>query len=163
MALGALPARVVELVQEVVDEVRRGREAGSAAGMHTLAADGQGALAATQGQSEEVVKGVQHKPTVAKLARDAARLVEKRLLKTRRRGAQARKQVDDAWAIAEELSQAAGHPYKNRQGQMVNVRPDMSIVNLALRRYEQETRLPQAIVAAGCRDAVGRASGSHRQ
>lgn len=146
VALGELPARLVDILQEVIaDKTRLSLVASAKSGSGR--ASRRGALAATQG--EELPLSVRHQISAAKAARNKARLAEKHLNKLLRQKCKStrvqrevraqREHVEDAWAAAEALSQATGHAYKNRWGQMVNLRPDTSIVNLTLRRYEQET------------------------
>lgn len=149
MALGAVPRRVVELVQMEVDErIRKaGREPTSLPGRPRSP---RRALAATQGKQQ------------AKKARDAAKLLQKRLTRFNQQWwdlvAQSerhyydqgkwkewrdqQKAVDEAWDRAEWLSDEAGHPYENRAGIHVNARGDTSIVNVVLRSYEKECRRP---------------------
>lgn len=161
--MGQLPPRLVEIVQDVVNEKIR-KEGGREPDIDSTRLPppprlSQRALAAAQGQEVGPVLGVQHRLSAAKQARENARLLEKHFMAysarwqkdatrnpamwQRNHPASAewwhqKQQVDQAWDEAERLSQASGHPYKNRRGETVNARPDMSIVNLALRRYEQE-------------------------
>lgn len=162
MALGDIPRRLVEIVQDVVNEKIRqegGRQPDRDRNRLPPPRLSQRALAAAQGQEVGPVLGVQHRISMAKQAREQARLADKHLQKdTARWKAKAaqhpemwhhrddsweaweaqKRRVDELWEKAERLSQQAGHPYTNRDGQRVGVRPDMSIVNLALRRYERE-------------------------
>lgn len=161
LALGDMPRRLVQIVQDVVNEKIRqegGRQPDRDRNRLPPPRLSQRALAAAQGQEVGPVLGVQHRISMAKQAREQARLAAKHLERDAARWkAEAAKhpemwrrdhswqaweaqkrRVDELWENAERLSQQAGHPYTNRDGQKVGVRPDMSIVNLALRRYEQE-------------------------
>jgi hypothetical protein len=150
----------VEIVNEIIAE-RTLQEAGRVVSHAPVAGPrlSARALAASQGRAYEV-RGVQHRRSEAKQARDRARFLEKRFnaesstwmraaradarlwqdVAAWRRWEQQRNEVDRAWDHAVELSEAAGYPYKIRAGEMVNDRGDVSLFGLAVARYMAEMR-----------------------
>lgn len=158
IALGEVPGRCVEILN--FELAQRISKAGGRRGTYApvpgprLSAR---ALAASQGQAE-APRGVQHKTSEAKLAREEAKLMEKhfnadsarwmdrargdrRLWEDQgawRRWEEQRDAVERAWEKALRLSEAAGFPYKNREGEWVNVRGDESLFGLTIERYLRE-------------------------
>ena len=128
------------------------------------------------------MRGVQHRVNQAKLARSHASKMARELeCRMRRAGRQwtsdeceefaiAAAKVDEAWADAYALSEAAGHPYFDRDGQRQNSEKDNCfMVTCVLQRYARLrglmydvptpscARLPGRLASA-CTGAVGDAS-----
>ena len=90
------------------------------------------------------MRGVQHKQSEAKLARMAARDLDKKLAgaqtPTEKRRLQS--EADDAWVKANELSEAAGRAYYDREGNRVNAEDDKeNMVTLVLKAYAEKRSL----------------------
>ena len=90
------------------------------------------------------VRGVQHKQSEAKLARMAARDLDKKLegAQTETEKNRLQSEADDAWVKANELSEAAGRAYYDREGDRVNAADDKeNMVTLVLKAYAEKRSL----------------------
>ena len=100
-------------------------------------------LAAAQGDFPlPPVRGVNHQESEAKVARRAARHLDKMLFRSQTMSDRARerleKQADDAWARANELSAVAGYAFNDRDGARVNAGKDKeSMVTHVITAYAQ--------------------------
>ena len=130
IALGQIPAYFVEIMREVCE---RRRALASAQG-NTGGGPRQLKRAIRSGPED----GLHHQTSQSKVLRDAAKMLDKKILYEDQRWQQGTSRMrrheweqllqsrDAAWDNAEEVSTQAGFPFKNRNGDMVNnARTDM--------------------------------------
>jgi hypothetical protein len=131
LALGTIPRRCVEIVQEIIHE-------------RAAAAPGPCVRRSEAKQAREVARFLERRFNAEGAAWMREAHVHGHLWQNQeawRRWEQQREEVDRAWDHAVELSEAAGYRYKNRTGEMVWPRVKASLFDLALCRYMRELDL----------------------
>ena len=160
LALGDVPERIVAIMHDIAKERRQAWEEQALATTQGRATGSRGALFQPIGIPRQdrpaPVFGVQHTESAAKRARRQAKNLDKRCEQQQelwRSGKRQRclswpqwehlqRQRDQAWDVAERLSEESGAPYFDRHGTRRNDEDPRDMVGIALRRYCEECHIP---------------------
>lgn len=164
LAFGDVPERCIDIVNEAITRGIREESAGSAMSAPAMLG-ARRAIAASSREQRVLARRCEQLASRAIRARDFAAELEKRvaakgeewLQQARRhpnmwhdqeaceRWEWQQEMVNDAWGEAEELSEQAGLPYRNRRGELVGwVDEDGGAPGVAIRQYLLELQQARA-------------------